>query len=49
MALSQNKTDHIENQNNMKFINNIKNVEVVPESDLKNFLLENVGKNTLVN
>lgn len=33
----------------MEFIKNIKNVETVPESDLKKFLLENVGRNTLVN
>jgi hypothetical protein len=33
----------------MEFIKNIKNVEVVPKSNLKKFLLENVGRNTLIN
>lgn len=33
----------------MEFIKNIKYAETVPKSDLKKFLLEHVGRNTLVN
>lgn len=33
----------------MEFIENIHRVKTVSESDLKKFLLENVGRNTLVN
>lgn len=32
-----------------EFIQNMKCVETVAESDLKRFLIENVGRNTLIN